>query len=73
MAKYVAFALSIVLFSGCISNKITVKPVYPFEGRYSDKTDLQIDGQKVDIPKGKSVWILSNDTLFNVLDNTKRK
>ena len=66
-------AISIALFSGCLSGKITVKPVYPFEGRYSDKTDLTIDGQQVKIPKGKSVWILSNDTLYNVLNNTKGK
>lgn len=66
-------AISLALFSGCLSNRITVKPVYPFEGRYSDKTNLTIDGQQVKIPKGKSVWILSNDTLYNVLNNTKVK
>ena len=73
MIKYIAIALTLIIFSGCISSKISVKPVYPFEGRYSDKTDLKIDGQKVNIPKGKSIWILSNDTLFNVIDSSKRK
>lgn len=72
MVKYIAFIFSILLFSGCIT-KIPVKPVYPFEGRYNDKTEIQIDGQKINIPKGKSVWILSNDTLYNVLDNAKKK
>ena len=74
MAKTILFSImATVLFSGCISSKVTIKPVYSFEGRYSDKTDLTIDGQKVNIPKGKSVWIITNDTLFNILDNTKRK
>ena len=72
MRKFILLAISVMLFSGCIT-KVSVKPVYPFEGRYNDKTEILIDGQKVNIPKGKSVWIISNDTLYNVLDNTKRK
>jgi len=62
------------IFSGCISfTKVTT--AYPFEKRYDYKTIIIVNGEKINIPKKKSVWILSEDTLYNLLSlaNDKTK
>lgn len=51
------------MLSGCISRTIGVNTVASYEKRYEQGADIKIDGKQIDIPAGKSVWVLRNDTL----------
>lgn len=66
--KRILIALAICgLMSGCISEKVQINTAYPFEKRYSSRDKIIVNGEPVIVPNGKSVWILSSDTLKNLL------
>ena len=61
--------LTISLVQGCITRHeiVNVTSAYPFERRYDKSDKIVVNGERIEIPKNKSVWILSNDTLNNLL------
>ena len=66
------FILTILsmLCTGCFSTKphaLNINAVYPFEGRYDSSVEIKIDGNKAEVRKEDSLWILSNHTLYNLL------
>lgn len=70
MKKILLTLLPIVLCSGCFSAKphhLSISAAYPFEGRYDSSASVEIDGKKADVRKEDSIWILSNNTLYNLL------
>lgn len=70
MKKTIIFLiLSMALLQGCITRHeiVNITTAYPFEKRYTKADRIMVNGEKIEIPKGKSVWILSNDTLNNLL------
>lgn len=59
-----------MLCAGCFSTKphaLSINAVYPFEGRYDSSAEIKIDGSKAEVRKEDSIWILSNNTLYNLL------
>ena len=69
----VLMTISIAMFSGCISRTIGVNTVASYEKRYASGADIAVDGKKIDIPEGKSVWILRDDTLEVLLSTAADK
>ena len=70
MIKKSIFAiLFAIVCSGCFSNPqpLNVSTVYPFEGRYGSKVVVAIDGKRAEVNEGDSIWILSNNTVYNLL------
>lgn len=69
--KKLFFAFIVSLFcSGCFSTKgrpLNISAAYPFEGRYDSSVEIKIDGNKAEVKKEDSIWILSNHTLYNLL------
>lgn len=66
----IIMALSMaILLQGCISTHevVNITAAFPFEKRYTSKDTIVVNGEKIEFPRNKSVWILSNDTLDNLL------
>lgn len=61
--------LSITVLCGCFSlkNELNLTAAYPFEGRYTSKNEIVIDGKKAEFNKEDSIWVLSNRTIYNLL------
>jgi len=59
-----------LLCCGCFSSKphnLSISAAYPFEGRYDSSAKIEIEGNKAEVRKEDSLWILSNHTLYNLL------
>lgn len=70
MKKFIALlGIGLVFCSGCFSTKpgISVSAAYPFEGRYSSSDKIAINGNEAKVKEDESIWILSNNTLYNLL------
>lgn len=54
----------LMTFSGCFSTKaIGINTVSNYEKRYEFSNEIIVNGEKIEIPEGKSVWILRAETL----------
>ena len=73
LTAIILVAISMAVFSGCISRTIGVNTVASYEKRYETGADIAVDGKKIDIPAGKSVWILRDDTLEVLLSTAADK
>ncbi len=69
MNRLLIALVTVVLLQGCISTHevVNITSAFPFEKRYTSKDSIIVNGEKIEFPKNKSVWILSNDTLNNLL------
>lgn len=69
--KKILFTIFVsLLCCGCFSTKpqnLSISAAYPFEGRYDSSAKIEIEGNKVEVRKEDSLWILSNHTLYNLL------
>ena len=66
----IIMAISVaILLQGCISTHevVSITTAFPFEKRYTSKDTIIVNGEKIEFPRNKSIWILSNDTLDNLL------
>jgi len=73
LTAIILVTISMTVFSGCISRTIGVNTVASYEKRYETGADIAVDGKKIDIPAGKSVWILRDDTLEVLLSTAADK
>lgn len=73
LTTIILVTISMAVFSGCISRTIGVNTVASYEKRYETGADIAVDGKKIDIPAGKSVWILRDDTLEVLLSTAADK
>jgi len=73
LTAIILVTISMAVFSGCISRTIGVNTVASYEKRYETGADIAVDGKKIDIPAGKSVWILRDDTLEVLLSTAADK
>ena len=68
-----SLALIASLFvSGCFSSKpeqhnLNITAAYSFEGRYSSSDLIEINGNKASFNECDFIWILSNNTLYDLL------
>ena len=65
MKKTIAILLAAACLSGC--RTVNVNVIQPWEGRYDSMEALRAKTEGVELESGKSVWVLSNDTLYNIL------
>lgn len=68
--KKIFLVFLMFLCVGCFSPKkhgLSITAAYPFEGRYSSVSEITIDGTKAEVEEKDSLWILSNNTLYNLL------
>ena len=70
-AAFIAFTLSFT--SGCISRVIGVNTLMSYEKRYDSTANIEINGEKVEIPEGKSVWVLRAETVEVLLSTAADK
>lgn len=71
IAALIAFTLSFM--SGCISKVIGVNTLMSYEKRYDSTANIEINGEKVEIPEGKSVWVLRAETVEVLLSTAADK
>jgi hypothetical protein len=56
--------MALTAITGCFSTKaIGINTVSSYEKRYTSNSEITINGEKVEIPEGKSVWVLRGETL----------
>ena len=55
------------VLAGCRTKHVTINTALPFEKRYTPADTILVNGTRLEIPKGKTVWILTSDTLNNLL------
>lgn len=66
--KLIFISIMSVLLSSCITqNTVPVNTAYSFEKRYDRSDKIIVNGEEITVPKGKSIWILTSDTLNNLL------
>lgn len=66
-------ALSLVL-SGCMTEKIVdIQTTKQWEGHFFTKQQVYEKIENMNLEKNESVWIISNETLFRILENYKSK
>lgn len=68
--KKIFLVFLVILCTSCFSPKkqhLSIAAAYPFEGRYSQISEITIDGNKAVVREEDSIWILSNNTLYNLL------
>ena len=60
--------LTAVMFVGCVGPKtVPINTAYSFEKRYDKSDKIIVNGEEIVVPKGRSIWILTSDTLNNLL------
>lgn len=67
---FAMLSISLPLISGCFStpkHDLRITAIYPFEGRYDSSNIVSINDNKISFAKEDSIWILSNNTLGNLL------
>lgn len=66
--------LAFGLVSGCINTKpdITVQTVKTWEGHYVSVQQMLDNTKNMELEKGESIWVLSNNTLYRLLSNVKK-
>ncbi len=66
--KLIFIVLISILMSSCITqDTVQVNTAYSFEKRYDRSDKIMVNGEEIVVPKGKSIWILTSDTLNNLL------
>lgn len=71
LKKTLIFLLLSLCCVGCFSTKkpstVSITAAYPFEGRYSAADEITINGIETKVKDSDSLWVLSNNTLYNLL------
>lgn len=73
--KNVIVAVMCLVACGCMSTKtnIDIQTTRQWEGHFFSKEQIQEKIQTMDLKDGESVWIMSNGTLFKMLENYRVK
>ena len=72
--KKIISILAFCLVSGCINTKqdITVQTVKTWEGHYFSVQHMIDKTKDMELEKGETIWVLSNNTLYRLLSNVKK-